>query len=168
MLFTEKWSLKRLNSMINITWHLVQQSKARRKPMYFLFSIQHPLRAFTSTWSSSFRSPPRLASSLLPLHGLEPTAHLYARCRSSQKMGWFECNWVMLFLSTCAFVYQEVSSLGVKNVNSQIWELFSSEITLSYDVLSVGTIKNDGSGINQVVNSDRKRKMDWSRCSQSS
>ena len=64
----------------------------------------------------------------------------------------------MLFLSTCAFVYQEVSSLGVKNVNSQIWE-FSSEITLSYDVLSVGTIKIDRSGINQVVNSELKRKM---------
>ena len=68
----------------------------------------------------------------------------------------------MLFLSTCAFVYQEVSSLGVKNVNSQIWELFSSEITLSYDVLSVGTIKIDWSGINQVVNSELKRKMNWS------
>ena len=67
----------------------------------------------------------------------------------------------MLFLSTCAFVYQEVSSLGVKNVNSQIWE-FSSEITLSYDVLSVGTIKIDRSGINQVVNSELKRKMNWS------
>ena len=67
----------------------------------------------------------------------------------------------MLFLSTCAFVYQEVSSLGVKNVNSQIWELFSSEITLSYDVFSVGTIKIDRSGINQVVNSERKRKMNW-------
>ena len=66
----------------------------------------------------------------------------------------------MLFLSTCASVYQEVSSLDVKKVNSQIWELFSSEITLPYDVLSVGTIKIDGSGINQVVKSERKRKMD--------
>ena len=65
----------------------------------------------------------------------------------------------MLFLSTCASVYQEVSSLDVKKVNSQIWE-FSSEITLPYDVLSVGTIKIDGSGINQVVKSERKRKMD--------
>lgn len=66
----------------------------------------------------------------------------------------------MLFLSTCASVYQEVSSLDVKKVNSQIWELFSSEITLPYDVLSVGTIKIDWSGINQDVKSERKRKMD--------
>lgn len=65
----------------------------------------------------------------------------------------------MLFLSTCASVYQEVSSLDVKKVNSQIWE-FSSEITLPYDVLSVGTIKIDWSGINQDVKSERKRKMD--------
>lgn len=65
----------------------------------------------------------------------------------------------MLFLSTCASVYQEVLSLDVK-VNSQIWELFSSEITLPYDVLSVGTINIDGSGINQIVNSERKRKID--------
>ena len=66
----------------------------------------------------------------------------------------------MLFLSTCASVYQEVSSLDVKKVNSQIWELLSSEITLPYDVLSVGTIKIDWSGINQDVKSERKRKMD--------
>ena len=66
----------------------------------------------------------------------------------------------MLFLSTCASVYQEVSSLDVKKVNSQIWELFSSEITLPYDVLSVGTLKIDWSGINQDVKSERKRKMD--------
>lgn len=66
----------------------------------------------------------------------------------------------MLFLSTCASVYQEVLSLDVKKVNSQIWELFSSEITLPYDVLSVGTINIDGSGINQIVNSERKRKID--------
>lgn len=65
----------------------------------------------------------------------------------------------MLFLSTCASVYQEVLSLDVK-VNSQIWELFSSEITLPYDVLSVGTINIDGSGINQIVNSERERKID--------
>lgn len=66
----------------------------------------------------------------------------------------------MLFLSTCASVYQEVLSLDVKKVNSQIWELFSSEITLPYDVLSVGTINIDGSGINQIVNSERERKID--------
>lgn len=39
-------------------------------------------------------------------------------------------------------------------------EFFSSEITLFYDVLSVGTIKIDGNGTDQVVNSERKRKMD--------
>lgn len=163
MLFTEKWSLKRLNSMINITWHLVQQSKARRKATYFPLSIQCPLRNFTCAWSSSFHSPPKLASSLLPFHGLEPTVHLCARCRSSQKIGWFECNWVMLFLSTCASVYQEFSSLDVKNVNSQIWSFFLQKLLCFHKtsyVLSVGTIKIDGNGTDQVVNSERKRKMD--------
>ena len=82
---------------------------------------------------------------------------------------WVDLNVVgsSFLLSTCASVYQEDASLGVKNMNSFIWELFSPEITLFYNILSVGTIKIDRSGINQVLNSERKRKMDQSRYPQS-
>lgn len=82
---------------------------------------------------------------------------------------WVDLNVVgsSFLLSTCASVYQEVASLGVKNMNSFIWGSFCPEITLSYNILSVSTIKIDGSGINQVVNSERKRKMDQNRCPQS-